>query len=42
MALVVDVEAMVDRMVLQIGDVAGNVDCCHRDPSLVVIKRPLP
>ena len=28
-ALVVDVEAVVDRVVLQLGHIAGYVDCCQ-------------
>jgi len=28
-SLVVDVEPVVDRMVLELGDVAGHIDCCH-------------
>jgi hypothetical protein len=30
MALVVHVESVVDRVVLQVGDVSGDVDGCHR------------
>jgi hypothetical protein len=29
-ALVVDVEPMVDRMVLEVGHVPGHIDDCHR------------
>jgi hypothetical protein len=37
--LVVDMEAVIDRVVLQVGDVASNVDSCHSRPSLVVVER---
>ena len=36
MALVVDVEAVVHGVVLEIGHVAGDVDGCHRTASLAV------
>jgi hypothetical protein len=38
-ALVVHVKAMVNRVILQIGHVAGNVNGCHREASLVVVER---
>ena len=34
MALVVDVEPVVHRVIFQVGHIAGDVDCCHRRTSL--------
>jgi hypothetical protein len=38
MTLVVDMEAVIDRVVLQVGDVASNVDSCHSQPRLVAVE----
>jgi hypothetical protein len=37
-ALVVHVKAVVNRVILQIGHVASNVNGCHREASLVVVE----
>ena len=39
-ALVVHVESVIDRVVLQIGHVSGHIDDCHRDTSLPAIGCP--
>jgi hypothetical protein len=41
MAFVVDVEAVIDGVILQVGHVAGDVDGCHRANSLMgEVARP--
>ena len=39
MPLIMDMEAMVDRMILEIGHVPGHIDDCHRPISLPVYGR---
>jgi myo-inositol-1(or 4)-monophosphatase len=36
MALIMDMEAMIDRVILQVGNVSGHIDDCHRWLSLPV------
>jgi hypothetical protein len=41
MAFVVDVEAVIDGVIFQVGHVAGDVDGCHRAISLMAeVARP--